>query len=139
MLEHLDCADKLEASVCERQLVGRAGLEGKVGGAPALPFVLQVRVVPWPTLELPRGLEYLERYPYGCAEQTISTAFPLIALGDIGNSTFARHLKLGLIPPPDKKVGPLNMWFESTIAATVAGLPCGRTLKGATSDEQAAA
>jgi hypothetical protein len=61
------------------------------------------------------------------------------ALGDIGNSTFARHLKLGLIPAPDKKVGPLNMWFESTIAATVAGLPCGRTLKDATPDEQAAA
>jgi hypothetical protein len=61
------------------------------------------------------------------------------ALGDIGNSTFARHLKLGLIPPPDKKVGPLNMWFESTISATVAGLPPGRTLKRAPQEEQAAA
>jgi hypothetical protein len=47
-------------------------------------------------------------------------------LGNIGNSTFARYLKLGLVPTPDKKVGPLNMWFEPTIAATVAALPTGR-------------
>jgi uncharacterized protein YfaS (alpha-2-macroglobulin family) len=45
---------------------------------------LDIKVTPWPTLELPGGLEYLERYPYGCAEQTISTAFPLAYLGDIG-------------------------------------------------------
>jgi len=37
-----------------------------------------------PTLDLPQGLDYLERYPYGCAEQTISTCFPLVYLSDIG-------------------------------------------------------
>ena len=37
---------------------------------------LQVRVAPWPRLELPRGLDYLDRYPYGCAEQTTSTLLP---------------------------------------------------------------
>ncbi len=47
-------------------------------------------------------------------------------MGDMGKSTFARHLKLGLIPPPDKKNGPLSMWFETTIANTVEALPCGR-------------
>jgi hypothetical protein len=51
------------------------------------------------------------------------------AMGDIGNSTFARYLKLGLIPPPDKKIGPLNMWFESKIFETVAALPTGKSLK----------
>jgi hypothetical protein len=56
------------------------------------------------------------------------------ALGDIGSSTFARYLKLGLVPPPDKKVGPLNMWFEPQIAATVAALPTGRA--GAAKDDQ---
>ncbi|HEX8915823.1 MAG TPA: alpha-2-macroglobulin family protein, partial [Humisphaera sp.] len=45
---------------------------------------LQVRVTPWPSLNLPKGLQYLERYPYGCAEQTTSGAFPLVALADLG-------------------------------------------------------
>lgn len=49
------------------------------------------------------------------------------ALGNIGNSTFARYLKLGVVPGPDKKVGTLNMWFETTIANTVAALPPGKT------------
>jgi hypothetical protein len=58
-------------------------------------------------------------------------------LGDLGRSTFARHLHVGLIPAPDKKVGPLNRWFETTMAATVAALPTGRLREGATSDERA--
>ncbi len=45
---------------------------------------LRVNVTPWPTLSLPKGLDYLDRYPYGCAEQTTSTLFPLVALGEIG-------------------------------------------------------
>jgi uncharacterized protein YfaS (alpha-2-macroglobulin family) len=44
----------------------------------------EIRVTPWPALELPEGLDYLERYPYGCAEQTTSTLFPLVYLSDIG-------------------------------------------------------
>ena len=43
-----------------------------------------VTVTPWPSLQIPDGLEYLNRYPYGCAEQTISTSFPLLALSDLG-------------------------------------------------------
>jgi uncharacterized protein YfaS (alpha-2-macroglobulin family) len=45
---------------------------------------LHVSVTPWPTLQLPKGLDYLDRYPYGCVEQTTSVCFPLIALGDVG-------------------------------------------------------
>ena len=45
---------------------------------------LHVDVSPWPTLNLPKGLDYLDRYPYGCAEQTTSTLFPLVALGEVG-------------------------------------------------------
>ncbi|HEY2585887.1 MAG TPA: MG2 domain-containing protein [Tepidisphaeraceae bacterium] len=44
----------------------------------------QLRVTPWPSLSLPQGLDYLERYPYGCLEQTTSTLFPLVYLSDIG-------------------------------------------------------
>jgi hypothetical protein len=47
-------------------------------------------------------------------------------LGDPGRSTFARYLQLGLIPPPDKKLGTLNRWFETTMAAAVEALPTGR-------------
>jgi hypothetical protein len=57
----------------------------------------------------------------------------------MGHSTFARYLKLGLIPAPDKKIGPLNMWFESSISAAVAALPCGRPLKDTPRAEQAVA
>ena len=56
------------------------------GLVPMVPGTGSVRVdvTPWPTLNLPKGLDYLDRYPYGCAEQTTSTLFPLVALGEIG-------------------------------------------------------
>lgn len=44
----------------------------------------EIKVTPWPSLELPRGLDYLDHYPYGCLEQTTSTLFPLAYLSDIG-------------------------------------------------------
>jgi len=44
----------------------------------------RIKVTPFPTLELPQGLDYLEHYPYGCLEQTTSALFPLVYLGDIG-------------------------------------------------------
>jgi hypothetical protein len=65
-------------------------------------------------------------------------------LGNLGRSTFARHLQLGLIPAPDKRVGPLSRWFETTMAATIAALPTQRPQKRpprnrAPGEEQAAA
>jgi hypothetical protein len=51
-------------------------------------------------------------------------------LGRPGKSTFARYLSLGLIPPPDAKLGALNRWNEMTIAAAVKALPKVRALKG---------
>jgi len=36
-----------------------------------------------PAMELGRSLEYLLRYPHGCVEQTISTAFPQLFLADL--------------------------------------------------------
>ena len=44
----------------------------------------ELKATPWPSLELPRGLDYLDRYPYGCLEQTTSTLFPLVYLSDLG-------------------------------------------------------
>ena len=69
--------------------VARGSPSGPVSLAGLVPVVpgtndVRVDVTPWPTLNLHRGLDYLNRYPYGCAEQTTSTLFPLVALGDIG-------------------------------------------------------
>ncbi len=70
--------------------------------------VIDIKLTPFPTLELPSGLEYLERYPYGCAEQTISTCFPLAYLSDIGRAIapgvfererVAAKVQAGILPP----------------------------------------
>ncbi|MBV8780639.1 MAG: hypothetical protein JO353_04515, partial [Phycisphaerae bacterium] len=47
------------------------------------PGQFNVTVSPRPTLNLPQGIDYLNRYPYGCAEQTTSVAFPLVYLPDL--------------------------------------------------------
>jgi hypothetical protein len=64
-------------------------------------------------------------------------------LGDPGRSTFARYLQMGLIPPPDRKLGQLNRWFETTMAAAVEALPTAQaknaSCKHASLSEQAAA
>ncbi len=57
-------------------------------------------------------------------------------LGNPGRSTFARWLKIGLLPPPDKKLGTLNRWKEISMAAAVEALP---TMRAAGSGNQAAA
>ncbi len=41
---------------------------------------------PLPTLKLGASLRYLLHYPYGCIEQTTSTAFPLLYLGDVAKA-----------------------------------------------------
>ncbi len=66
---------------------------------------LEATVGPHPSLSLPRGLDYLYRYPYGCAEQTVSACFPLIYLRDLGEAIapgmfapagIAEHLRVGI-------------------------------------------
>jgi hypothetical protein len=47
-------------------------------------------------------------------------------LGNPGKSTFARYLQTGLIPPPDRKLGTLNRWFETSMSAAVKALPKAR-------------
>ncbi len=52
-------------------------------------------------------------------------------LGNPGKSTFARYLQTGLLPPPDKKLGTLNRWKETTMAAAVEALPEARERQAA--------
>jgi hypothetical protein len=47
-------------------------------------------------------------------------------LGRPGRSTFARYLQTGVIPPADRKLGTLNRWYETTMAAAVEALPKAR-------------
>jgi alpha-2-macroglobulin len=44
-----------------------------------------VIISPLPFVQLRGRLDYLIHYPYGCVEQTTSTAFPMIYLGDLAN------------------------------------------------------
>ena len=46
---------------------------------------LAIHITPFPTLQLPQALDYLDRYPYGCVEQTTSGCFPLLALHAVGS------------------------------------------------------
>jgi hypothetical protein len=59
------------------------------------------------------------------------TALFRALLGNPGKSTFARYLQLGLIPAPDKKLGTLNRWHETTMAAALEALPKARERHGA--------
>jgi hypothetical protein len=52
-------------------------------------------------------------------------------LGRPGKSTFARYLQIGLIPQPDAKLGALNRWQETTMAAAVKALPKARERQSA--------
>jgi hypothetical protein len=52
----------------------------------------RIKVSKEPGLELGRGLQFLLRYPYGCIEQTTSSAFPLLYLPDLANQTFDKSI-----------------------------------------------
>ena len=45
-----------------------------------------------PGIRLRGGLDYLIRYPYGCLEQTTSSAFPLLYLADLANVLYPKWL-----------------------------------------------
>lgn len=46
----------------------------------------ELRIGPVPLVQLGHDLEDLLRYPYGCLEQTVSAAFPLIYIEDLAKS-----------------------------------------------------
>ncbi|HVR96177.1 MAG TPA: alpha-2-macroglobulin family protein, partial [Thermoanaerobaculia bacterium] len=54
----------------------------------------ELRVSPLPLVQFAGKLRHLLRYPYGCLEQTLSTAFPLIYIGDL-----ARALEPQILDP----------------------------------------
>ena len=56
---------------------------------------VRVHVSTDPMVEYLGALDYLLRYPYGCAEQTASAAFPLLYLKDLGAFNDRFNLKKG--------------------------------------------
>lgn len=80
-----------------------------------------------PTLAtyLPKGLEYLAKYPYGCAEQTVSSFLPNVALKTlqnfdafriVGNETLEKNIIGGLekLYGYQRSDGGFGYWSEST-------------------------
>ena len=53
--------------------------------------VQTVRVSGRPEVRLGRALDYLLRYPYGCLEQTVSGAFPLLRLPELAAGSIGRE------------------------------------------------
>lgn len=60
----------------------------------------ELRVGPFPVVQLSGKLRHLLTYPYGCLEQTVSAAFPLIYLGDL-----AKALAPDLLDPAKTPTG----------------------------------
>ncbi|PYQ58150.1 MAG: hypothetical protein DMF53_20980 [Acidobacteria bacterium] len=63
-----------------------------------------MRVSPIPIVQFAGKLEHLLHYPYGCLEQTTSSAFPLIYLGDI-----AKALDPALLDPKKGHADPATL------------------------------
>lgn len=97
-----------------------AASDGMLGGTGRF----EIRVSPQPQLQIPEGLDYLDRYPYGCLEQTTSTLFPLVYLPDIG-----KHVAPGMFDRErvaDKvRVGILRMMSMQTADGGLAMWPGG--------------
>ena len=61
---------------------------------------LSVAVSPFGALDAPTLLQALDRYPYGCSEQTVSRALPLLYVNKL-----AALEHLGIDPDLDKRIG----------------------------------
>lgn len=82
---------------------------------------------PLPILQLRGRLDYLVHYPYGCVEQTTSTAFPMLYLADIASEldpdTFKQRSAPGYVREAIRRLGSMQtagggfaMWpYESEV------------------------
>jgi uncharacterized protein YfaS (alpha-2-macroglobulin family) len=71
-----------------------------------------VIISPLPILQLRARLDYLVHYPYGCVEQTTSTAFPMIYLGDLASEldpeTFRTKPAAGYVREAIRRLGTMQ-------------------------------
>ncbi len=52
---------------------------------------MSISVSPFGALDAPALLQSLERYPYGCSEQTVSRAMPLLYVNKLASARTSRH------------------------------------------------
>jgi uncharacterized protein YfaS (alpha-2-macroglobulin family) len=71
-----------------------------------------VIISPLPILQLRARLDYLVHYPYGCVEQTTSTAFPMIYIGEIASEldpeTFRTKPAAGYVRDAIRRLGTMQ-------------------------------
>ncbi|MFL6247301.1 MAG: alpha-2-macroglobulin family protein [Thermoanaerobaculia bacterium] len=71
-----------------------------------------VIISPLPLLQLRARLDYLVHYPYGCVEQTTSTAFPMIYIGEIASEidpdTFRTKPAAGYVREAIRRLGTMQ-------------------------------
>ncbi len=79
-----------------------------------------VRIGPVPLVQFTGKLEHLLHYPYGCLEQTTSSAFPLIYIGDI-----AKALDPSLFDPKKGHGDPAEMVQAGLRRIAIMQLPGG--------------
>src|SRR6185436_19104974 len=80
----------------------------------------ELRIGPLPLIQFSGKLEHLLHYPYGCIEQTVSTVFPLIYIGDL-----ARALEPELFDPKKGHGDPAAMVQEGVRQIATMQLPTG--------------
>ncbi len=80
----------------------------------------ELRIGPLPLVQFSGKLEHLLHYPYGCLEQTVSQAFPLIYLSDL-----ARALEPELFDPKKGRGDPAQMVQEGMRRIATMQLPTG--------------
>jgi hypothetical protein len=79
-----------------------------------------LRIGPVPLVQFSGKLTHLLHYPYGCLEQTTSSAFPLIYIGDI-----AKALDPALLDPKQGRGDPADMVQEALRRIATMQLPGG--------------
>jgi uncharacterized protein YfaS (alpha-2-macroglobulin family) len=91
-------------------------------GGPYRPGTIsrELRIGPLPLVQFSGKLEHLLHYPYGCLEQTVSSAFPLVYIGDL-----ARALEPELLDPKKGKGDPAAMVQEGVRKIATMQLPSG--------------
>lgn len=83
-------------------------------------LVREVRVSPFPLVQFSGKLRDLLRYPYGCVEQTVSTAMPLLYLGDL-----ARELDPEILDPKKGHADPAALVAVGLARLSAMQLPDG--------------
>jgi uncharacterized protein YfaS (alpha-2-macroglobulin family) len=104
-----DATDELSGSIPSRTMTLPAPPADRFDDGSARRDVI---ISALPILQLHGRLDYLVHYPYGCVEQTTSTAFPMIYLGEIASEldpeTFRDRPAAGFVREAIRRLGTMQ-------------------------------